>query len=316
MRRIGITASSVFINSGPRVAITQAYTTNRTATTLTVSTLAGYVAGSSDITVTVAPGVYIYSTNSVGTGNALTIQGATAGDTIRLINSGYIIGGGGRGGARQSEVGGVLPTNGSTALKLGFDLTVENTSTGWICGGGGGGAGSPTNSNDEAVGGGGGAGGGNGGFNSSSILIGVPGNSGTVGAGGGGGRSLSSSGSENLSGGTGGTTTSALNFAGGGGGYAGGGGGSGPGIVGGGGGGWGAPGGKGYLLDPFFGVTYPISGGNGGSYGNVGADGVVNVPPDAIQTTNNGGLGGKAIDFNGFVCTIVGSQVHILGARG
>jgi hypothetical protein len=315
MRRLGIIASSIASISGPRVAILKEYTATAAAVSLNVSTLPTYSRGLSDITITVAPDIFIWGAPDPGV--AFTITGANVGDTVRLVNSGYIIGGGGNGG-----FGVTAATKGGTALKLGVNITVQNTSTGWICGGGGGGAGSPRNSSNNSVGGGGGAGGGRGGFNSEANgggglpgFNGLPGASGSQG--GGGGRLFKSiGGGENLSGGVGGGPTTSLgNYSAGNGGYAAGGGASGPGFVAGGGGGWGAPGGDGYLLDEFYGYTPPLYGGDGGSYGFAGGDGVVNVPPDVLKTTNSGALGGKAIDFNGFTCTIIGSQINILGAR-
>lgn len=317
MRRIGITASSVAPVSGPRVALTQVYTANSPSTVLTISGLAGYQAGRTDVTIIVNQNVFLW-----GGLYGLFVTGANPNDTVRLVNSGYIIGKGGNGGALPGGVGG----DGLPALKLGCNLTVENTSTGWICGGGGGG-GLARIGTTPAVGGGGGAGGGQGGYNlNTNGGAGQPGDSGvngtnntvnnTVGGGGGGRKFKTNAGVEDLSGGAGGvsdgTTLNAVGF----GGFAAGGGASrssgGIAITAGGGGGWGAPGGSGFALDVIQTPTYPINGGNGGSYGAVGQDGSADP---FLSTEYFGGLGGKAIDFNGYTCTIIGSQINILGAR-
>lgn len=96
-----------------------------------------YVAGRTDITITVNSGVYI----GAGFGStSMTISGFTAGDTVTLNNNGYIIGYGGPGGAGNGVgdvYGGGSP--GGNALSLSFATTINNA--GIIAGGGGGGGG-------------------------------------------------------------------------------------------------------------------------------------------------------------------------------
>lgn len=126
------------------------FTVNTTQTTINISLLSGYIAGKTDVTITVNSGVYVYSTST--SVPALTITGATAGDTVTLINNGHIIGCGGDGGATSGTY--AAGYAGGPAISLGCPITIANYRN--IAGGGGGGAASVS-------GGGGGAGGGRGG---------------------------------------------------------------------------------------------------------------------------------------------------------
>ena len=121
------------------------------------SNLTGYVAGKTDVTVTIAGGVYVYSTDTSVAG--LTITCTTSGDTCILNNNGYIMGMGGNGGDGPTATKFGKP--GGTALKLGCPTVVNNSS--YIAGGGGGGAAQGAGGGSGA-GGGGGAGGGAGGY--------------------------------------------------------------------------------------------------------------------------------------------------------
>jgi hypothetical protein len=188
-----------------RVSISYTFSSNTTNASLNVTTIGGYSAGKSDITITVNSGVYVYST-STGT-PGLTLSGGTSGDTITLVNNGFILGRGGTGGNGRGSP--PFYNNdavaGGTALQLGFATTVNNTNgSAYIAGGGGGGAAS-------TIGGGGGAGGGDGGqyyAGGGNGTGGGPGSSGTNGdtyvgtkssngtGGGGGGRILPGSGGQ------------------------------------------------------------------------------------------------------------------------
>jgi hypothetical protein len=126
------------------------FSVNTTQTTINIGLLPGYVAGKTDVTITVNSGVYVYSTSTSSA--ALTITGATTGDTVTLVNNGYIIGKGGDGGATTSTY--AAGYAGGPAISLGCPITIANYR--YIAGGGGGGAASVS-------GGGGGAGGGTGG---------------------------------------------------------------------------------------------------------------------------------------------------------
>lgn len=181
------------------------FATNTANASLNITSLSGYVAGNTNVTITVNSGVYLYATSSATPG--LTLTGGQSGDTITLVNNGYIMGQGGAGASWNAASGA-----GGPALKLGYNTTINNTNASAYIGGGGGGAGN--GSAGGKMGGGGGAGGGAGGsswapYNTPSTASGgagggvgasgsnggavccFPGDFGTVyGAGGGGGRIL------------------------------------------------------------------------------------------------------------------------------
>lgn len=266
-----------FYSAVNRVLLVQTFATDTTQTTLNVSALPGYVAGITDVTITVNSGVYVYSTNVANP--ALTITGATAGDAITLVNNGFIIGKGGNGATSGVNLSPQAGTPAGPAMSLGFNISITNNS--FIAGGGGGGGASQYPGNGT---GGGGAGGGTGATDGpyAGGAGGGPGQAGSqgtssqgnfpnYGGGGGGGRILPGVGgfgsqfSTKSGGGGAGGGSSAGNSRGGDGGSAGNAGGD-AGAAGGG-GGWGA------------------RGGNGGG----GA----------------GGAGGKAINLNGYTITYV-----------
>jgi hypothetical protein len=103
-------------------------------------------------TITINNGVYVWSdTTSVA---AFTVTSLPAGSTVNIVNYGFIIGKGGKGGNTTYNNVTTAPTAGGPAMSLGYNINLTNNS--YIAGGGGGGA--------SAVGtGGGGAGGGEGG---------------------------------------------------------------------------------------------------------------------------------------------------------
>jgi hypothetical protein len=293
-----------------RVTVSQTYSANTTQTTSNVSALSGYVAGSTDIIITVNNGIYVYSTSTDTP--ALTISGATAGDRVYLVNNGFIMGKGGDAGS-----------NGGPALSLATPTFITNNS--YIAGGGGGGA-SITTGNQ--AGGGGGAGGGAGGATSAQAggtggAIGQSGSNGATGGGGivtggggGGGRILPGNGGrggyaqflESQNG-----ALLAINGLGGG---AGGGGGKYRGSpsggygplnnpntpmgVGGGGGGWGAAGGLAFTGT----VVYEtiVNAGPGGSANAPGSNAYIQASDGSAGTR---GTGGKAINLNGYSVTYI-----------
>jgi len=149
---------------------------------------AGYVAGISDVTVHVNPGVYVGSGSPYLYG--MEVNSFSPGDKVTVINSGYIVGRGGDGGG---DVFGSNPGNpgtpGGNAVYLSSPTTIYNYGT--IGGGGGGGGGSTgaqTNKSGTFWGGGGGGGAGysqgSGGYDSGSGAPGSPGTTLTGGAGG------------------------------------------------------------------------------------------------------------------------------------
>jgi len=233
----------VIAGQAGRPQLTYTYASNTANAALTMSSISGYVSGKSDIIITVNAGIYLYSTSTATPGFALT--GGASGDTVKIVNNGFIMGMGG-----TYAVGG-------PALSLSFNTTVDNTNASAYIGGGGGGGGGGvycSYNSDGGGGGGGGAGGANGGAGSlggggAGGAVGVAGSGGGSRAGGGGGRILPGTGGAGGSGQGGG----AGGGSGGGGGYSGGGaggsanaaGGAGGTYAGGGGGGWGASVGKG-----------------------------------------------------------------------
>lgn len=292
---------------------------NQTNLTITISSLAGYVSGLSDITITINSSIYVYSTST--STPALTITGAAAGDKITLVNNGFIMGMGGDGGDMRTTQDTTYPgAPGGPALSIYCNLRLD-TSNGYIGGGGGGGGAGPGGFGGGGAGGGRGGGrvytggyltpGGEPGQAGSSSGWGVSsiwgGNYGPFAAGGGGGRIMPGTGGVGVtitytrvdghssfyelgkgggSGGSGGTTMAdQTNSKGGNGGSGSNAGQNGLTIAdGGGGGGWGAAGGSaGGTIGPYLGQL--------------------------------GGAGGKAIVLNGYSVTYVGSTTgRIFGA--
>lgn len=277
-----------------------------------------YVAGKTDVNITVVSAVYLHSVTAGTPG--LTLTGGTTGDTITLTNNGYIMGRGGNGGGNTGSTSAyTAPLTGGTALKVGFNTTVVKGSGSYIGGGGGGGGGGISVST-IITGGGGGAGGGLGGTsynqNNSTVISGGLGGalngfggagtgtgSGLVYAGGGGGGRIfpsSTAAGTTIANGTGGT-----------GGPGGSGGGAGAcsnyGVArgGGGGGGWGASGGTGVQWSAQGSTS--LVGGYGGGLGNAGGIPSYVGNTLTVQYTAAGAAGGKAIDFNGFTVSISGS---------
>jgi hypothetical protein len=199
---------SNFYGAVRRIAAVQTYSANTTQTTLNVSTLPGYQAGKTDVTITVNSGIYLYSTSV--SNPALTISGAVAGDTVTLVNNGYIMGMGGDGGTYGGRGGnnGFNGYDGGPAISLSNSIYLTNNS--YIGGGGGGGGGAA----------GGGAGGGQGGaYNGGSHAAGGgPGqsgaNNGQTSGGGGGGRIMPGVGGSTVAsgGGAGGAGTASPSF--------------------------------------------------------------------------------------------------------
>ena len=159
-----------------------------------------YVAGNTDLTVTVNPGVVVGSV-STGAYAMLVPSAFNPGDTVTIINNGTIVGTGGVGGrggnsgAPGTATPGLPGDGGGNALFVNRPTTITNNGT--VGGGGGGGGGS--GSNTRPVGGapgrrGGGGGGGGAGFNAGaggpggnpapSTVPGSPGATTTGGAGG------------------------------------------------------------------------------------------------------------------------------------
>ena len=313
-----------FYGKSNRAAPSVTLTTNTTNYSLNITTLSGYVAGVSDVLITVNSGVYVYSTSTANAG--MTLTGGTTGDTVKIVNNGFILGMGGKGGGANNIYtvrAYIAGTAGGNAISLGFNTTIDNTNAAaYIAGGGGGGGAYYANFYNTCTGtaaGGGGAGGGAGGnaitgTSPTSPLtplchpggtggaVGASGGNGTQGGdpqggccpgqyytGGGGGRILP---------GTGATGVSSAG-------------------VGGGAGGAGA----GYGIFCSCSGTHYYAGGNGGSANGAGSAGAANTGGGGGwgASGGNGGqtgyAGGKAVALNGKTVTWVsGNTTRVYGA--
>jgi hypothetical protein len=281
----------------------------------TWATGAGYP-GSGAAQITVAPGIYVYSTNT-GT-NALTIPASFGAGNLTLVNNGYIMGMGGSGGSVGPSPGVQTAPGGAGGNAMSISTPIILTNNSYIAGGGG--AGGSAAASSGQGGGGGGAGGGSGATIGPATSVGGAGGavgasgsngSGPLGSGGGGGRVLPGTGG---AGGTVAAATPTANAVGNGGG-SGGGGGAGrttlgptpvsPGFkaaggMGGGGGGWGAAGGAGIAGSWTVPGGLPtIPGAQGGPGGTANAAGTSGSWSGPTTGTAPGGAGGKAINLNG-----------------
>ena len=153
----GAISMSNFYGKSNRVSISFTFSSNTADASLNLSSIGGYRAGTSDITVTINSGVYLWASSTGGYG--LNLTGGTSGDTLTVVNNGFIMGKGGD-GARDSQMAG------GPAINLGFGFascTFNNTNGSAYIGGGGGSGGSGWGPSTSRYAGGGGAGGGNGG---------------------------------------------------------------------------------------------------------------------------------------------------------
>jgi hypothetical protein len=246
----------------------------------------GYVAGKTDLTITVDYGVWITQ--------GINVIANDPGDTVTIINRGVIAGQGGNGGGYPDAA-----TAGQSALALfgPATFTIDNTyGSAWIAGGGGGGG-------AGAGAGGGGAGGGTGG-NTTSGAGGAGGLIGQVGGNGGGfTNNQSGGGGGRILPGVGGALSDAS-----GGPYGGGSGGAGGSAyygegdydLGGVGGSANNVGQNGTL------ITFNPGGGGGGGWGAAGGSGVY-----------PGAAGGKAVALSGASVTFVGGDTsRVYGVVG
>ena len=118
-----------------------------------------YIAGISDIAVTIAPGVQVGSTSTAAYA-MLVPSSFNAGDTVTITNNGTIVGNGGGGGPAIFAANPGNPgAGGGNALYVNRPTTIQNNSViGGGGGGGGGGAGTTPNKGPSGWGGGGGGG--------------------------------------------------------------------------------------------------------------------------------------------------------------
>ena len=292
-----------FYGKSSSVTASYTFTTSTVNASLNIATLSGYVAGSTNVTVTVNSGVYLWANTTGGYG--LSFSNGTTGDTLLLVNNGFIMGQGGYGGGTNYGVcTQYAPIAGGSALNLSYSATITNTS-GYIGGGGGGGDGSY-----YQFGGGGGAGGaigGNGvGYDNCCLPIagGAGGTAGAIGASGGDGTASGGEypaypggGGGRIMPGTGGAGGTGSNGSYGRGGGAGGGGASTDTVPSNGGSAGSAA------------VSGNDFAGGGGGYGAYGA----NAP---YGGTTGGKAGGKAINLNGKTVTWTGGSASSSRAYG
>jgi hypothetical protein len=158
----GQASGAIDMNTGHgksyRPAVPYVFSANTTNASLDVTSISGYIAGLSDIVITINSGIWVYATTTANAG--LTLTGGVTGDTIKIVNNGFIAGMGGAGCSAYND-GPRAGGNGGPALSLGFNTTIDNTNASAYIGGGGGGGGAVNSI--AAAAGGGGAGGGTGG---------------------------------------------------------------------------------------------------------------------------------------------------------
>lgn len=145
-----------------RVAVNITISSNTSNYVLNTAKASGYVAGSTDVTLTINSGVTV-SSSSTGS-YAFTVDTSWAtGDTVTIINNGTILGRGGNGGNGGVVVVSTgLPTNGDNGANGGNALLVQRATSinnaNRIAGGGGGGGGGAATVFAPGGGGGGGIG--------------------------------------------------------------------------------------------------------------------------------------------------------------
>ena len=118
----GAISFSNFYNAVNIIQLNVTYSVNTTNASININSLPGYVAGLSRLNVTINPGIYVYSTSTAGYG--LNITGGTTGDTIYILNQGYILG---MGGTAQNSTNGSAKDgeSGGPALNISIPTTIE-----------------------------------------------------------------------------------------------------------------------------------------------------------------------------------------------
>jgi len=174
---------SNFYGKSSRVTANVTISANTANYVLNTAKAPGYIAGITDMILTINSGV-IVSSSSTGTAALIVNTSWAAGDTVRINNGGVILGKGGNGGNGSSGGASTSGTSGGLALQVQRALTMNNTNR--IAGGGGGGGGGGLGQYIDIAGGGGGGGG---------IGIGTGGSAGGYGSGVGVAGTLTSAGS-------------------------------------------------------------------------------------------------------------------------
>jgi len=187
----GTIAIGSFYGANSRAVITLTIASNTYNYDVYTNRTPGYVAGITDLIVTVNPGVAVGST-STGTYAMLVPSAFNPGDTVTIVNNGTVIGMGGGGGLGAGPSGspvGSPGAGGGNAVYVNRPTVITNNGTlAGGGGGGGGGSGSPSGGKRRTLVQGGGGGGGAG-FDGGAGGAGVPtaGSPGTLPAGGAGG---------------------------------------------------------------------------------------------------------------------------------
>jgi hypothetical protein len=205
----GIIAIGNFYGSSSRITVNLTIAANEYNYDIFTNRSPAYVAGATDLIVTVNPGVTVGST-ATPTYAMLVPSGFSPTDNVTIVNNGTIISAGGVGGTGARWLGPGVPnasmspgdpgTVGGNGLFVDRPVTIENNGT--IAGGGGGGGGgggahypAPPKATSRVTGGGGGGGGagfdagggGSGGQSRNVTAPASPGSPGTLTAGGAGG---------------------------------------------------------------------------------------------------------------------------------
>jgi hypothetical protein len=146
-----VPSGSIFMSNlygkSNRRSISYVFSTTTANASLNLATLPNYAPGAADITITINGGVYLYATSTANAG--LTLTNGTAGDTLNIVNNGFILGMGGSPSNFANVTTGPgtsapqTANVGGPALSLSYPATINNTNaSAYIAGGGGSGGGS------------------------------------------------------------------------------------------------------------------------------------------------------------------------------
>lgn len=127
-----------FYGGTRRIEVTVTISSNQTNYVFNTAKVPGYVAGIMDVTFVINSGV-ILSASSTGAYAGNVDTSWAAGDTVRIINNGVIVGCGGAGGRGSDVSAGSSGAPGGPAFIAQRSITFTNNGT--IAGGGGGGGG-------------------------------------------------------------------------------------------------------------------------------------------------------------------------------
>jgi hypothetical protein len=127
-------------NKSNRVTSSATISANTSNYTLNTAKAPGYSSGKTDMTLTIAPGVYV---SSASTGSySLTVDTSwNPGDTVTIVNQGVIVGRGGNGGKGAASNTYVADPGGSGGPALTVQRAISLNNQNRIAGGGGGGGG-------------------------------------------------------------------------------------------------------------------------------------------------------------------------------